>query len=218
MEKDYKVYTIRRLFKEHIPLIEECYSSYDFLHYNPLSTDYIEKTLLSGSFWGVFCGETVMAVTYMQPADSLPFARLNAAWEIQDLLNCNLSDYLLCGYIWIEDRCRKADIYAAITRLWTIQAVHRGKNRIVHYMPAHTDIEFRGLFDCGFCLSGLRGLDNIVPHYIFTAGAQLKMEDTQNYRDIKSCRLSDTMTISMLCEHGYKGFDIDRQQNLLFRR
>ena len=217
MEKDYKVYTIRRLFKEDIPLIEKCYSRYDFLHFNPLNTEYIEQTLLSGSFWGVFCTGQITALAYIQPAEKLPFSALNAAWEITDMLNCNLADYLLRGYIWTDKSCTQQELYSAFAKLWTIQAAHMGKKNILHYLPAHTEIDFRRLFRNGFLLAGLRGLDNIVPHYIFTAPAQLKKEPVK-YRHTKTCPLSDTMTISMLCEHGYTGFGTDRQNNLLLGR
>ena len=218
MEKDYRVYTIRRLFKEHLPVIIQCCSSFDFLHFNPLDMDYMEKTLLTGEIWGVFNGDEIIALTYMQQADIPPFASLNAAWEIADLLDCDLADSFLCGYLWTDGSCETGRLYSALTKLWALQAVHYGRQNIIHYMPAHIDVDFPRLFANGFRLVGLRGLDNIVPHWIFTRQAQIKTEDSKKYTDIKSCRLSDTITISMLCEHGYKGYAADRQKNLLFRR
>ena len=70
----------------------------------------------------------------------------------------------------------------------------------------------------GFELVGLRGLDNLVPHYIFTKMAEYSWNNTKAFTDVKKCVCTDTRTISMLCEHGYKGFDMDVEKNILFGR
>ena len=62
------------------------------------------------------------------------------------------------------------------------------------------------------------GLDNLVPHYIFIRNDGFAAGKVEAYEDIKKCPVTDTKTLSMLCEKGYSGFDLDLEKNLLFRR
>ena len=88
----------------------------------------------------------------------------------------------------------------------------------MHYMPAHMYFDMENLLNSGFDIVGLRGLDNLVPHYIFTKMADYGTRDTKSFTDIVKCQQKDTKTISKLCEHGYKGFDMDVEKNILFGR
>ena len=216
MEKDCTVFTIRRLFKEDMEKIKEYSSSFDFLHFNPLTEEYIWHILLEGAFWAVYDGKKAVSVTYLLPADSTAFTQLNAAWNVTDLLDCSLENSLLCGYVHTDRDYAGRDIYTALSKLWTVQAARRGRSQMIHFMPAHINFDMEKLLNAGFELVGLRGLDNLVPHYIFAKYASFEKRNTNEYRDIKTVSSADTKTISMLCEKGYKGFDITVEKNILF--
>lgn len=218
MDSDYRVFMVRRMFMADLQLIEKVGEDFDILHFNPLKRDFIEKVMVQGSFWAVYDEDTVVAVNYIMPGDCAVFKEMTACWEISDLLGNNLSDCLICGYVWKNNEYKCKDMYGALCRLWTMQAKRLDKGVIVHYMPRSTDTDMEKLFYNGFELAGLRGLDNLVPHYIFTRPSEMKKRAVEIYRDIKSCRSTDTLNISKLCEKGYRGFDIDRQENLIFRR
>ena len=79
MEKDYRVFTIRRLFKEDMEQIKDYSRNYDNLYFNPLTDDYIWQVMLQGAFWAVYDGEKLSALTYILPADSPAFACLDAS-------------------------------------------------------------------------------------------------------------------------------------------
>ena len=218
MEKDCTVFTIRRLFKEDMEKIKEYSSNFDFLHFNPLNEEYIWHILLEGAFWAVLDGQKVVSVTYLLPADSTAFTGLDAAWNITDLLDCSLENSLLCGYVHTYNDYLGRDIYTPLSNLWTVQAARRGRSQLIHCMPAHIDLDMENLLNAGFELAGLRGLDNLVPHYIFTKAVSFEKRKTQPGQQVEKCKITDTKTISMLCERGYRGFDMDVEKNILFRR
>lgn len=218
MEKDCTVFTIRRLFKEDMERIKEYSSNFDFLHFNPLNEEYIWHILLEGAFWAVFDGQKVVSVTYLLPADSTAFTQLNAAWNVIDLLDCSLENTLLCGYVHTDSSYADRDIYTALSNLWTVQAARRGRSQMIHFMPAHIDFDMERLLNAGFELVGLRGLDNLVPHYIFTKAVSFEKIKTQPGQQVEKCKITETKIISMLCEHNYRGFDMDVEKNILFRR
>ena len=218
MEKDYRTFTIRRLFIEDMPLVEKYSRFYSCLFFNPLSQQFIQHIFLEGAFWAVYDGEKPAAVTYILPADSHIFSELNARWNIADLLDAPVDDSLVCGYVWTDDSYRSTDFYSPLVRLWLMQADRKGKSRLIHFTPANLHTDFENLFYNSFDLAGLRGLDNLVPHYIFVRGADFAKRKTRVYEDVKTCPVSDTKTLSMLCEKGYRAFDMDMEKNLLFRR
>lgn len=218
MEKENRVYKIRRLFRQDMDLIQTYCHSYDFLYFNPFTEDYIWQVLLQGAFWAVYENEKPVAVTYILPLDSPAFTSLDASWHFADLLACSAENTLLCGYVWADDTCADTDFYSPLTRLWSMQAARRGRSLLVHYMPAHVYFCIGRLLQNGFELKGLRGLDNLVPHYIFAKTASYNQRNINLYTDIEKCPQADTRKISMLCEHGYKGFDMDVEKNILFGR
>lgn len=215
MKDTSKAIKVKRLFKEDMPLIEKCYSEYDFLHYNPMKKDYIEKLLVCGQVWAAFDGDKAAACTYMLPASSSLFEKTNAAWEIFDLLEEKPGDILVAGYIWTDENYRNHHIYAAFDKLWNVCRTKKGKKWVLHYFPAHIYFNMEELFRLGYLLRGLRGLDNLVPHYIFIKETGLgKNEYTA--ADVKICPMSDTKELSKLCEHGWMGFGVDSKQNINF--
>ncbi len=215
MENDYKLFEVHRMFKEDKKLIKNCYSEYDFLHYNPVNDEFLDRIFIDGSFWGIFEGEKVAALSYMLLPQSKLFSNLTASWEIKDLLNSNLDDYIISGYVWKSKKYENKSCYVALSKLWEIWRIKKKKKGIIHYMPAHIKVDFESLFNENFELIGLRGLDKLVPHYIFVKNIydeKLSIEKTLE------CPLSDTKEISKLCEHGYRGYEITAGQNILFRR
>ena len=218
MEKENRVYKIRRLFRQDMDLIQTYCHSYDFLYFNPFTEDYIWQILLQGAFWAVYENEKPVAVTYILPLDSPAFTSLDASWHFADLLACSAENTLLCGYVWADDTCTDTDFYSPLTRLWSMQAARRGRSLLVHYMPAHVDFCIGRLFQNGFELKGLRGLDNLVPHYIFSKPRFFKNRKTEPCQETVACPCTDTKQISALCEKGYAGFDMDVEKNILFRR
>lgn len=217
MKNDYKLFKVHRLFKEDKKLIKNCYSEYDFLHYNPVNDKFLDRIFIDGSFWGIFDEEKVAALSYMMLPRSKVFSNLTASWEIKDLLNSDLEDYIICGYIWKNKDYEDRSCYAALSKLWEIWRIRKRKKGIIHYMPAHVNVDFNSLFKEGFELIGLRGFDKLVPHYIFVKDIS---DDKQNINVEKTleCPLSDTKEISKLCEHGYRGYEITAEENILFRR
>ena len=218
MEQDYKVFTLRRLFKEDMEQIHRYGRCFDSCYFNPFTEDYIWQIMLSGAFWAVYDGEKAVALTYILPADSPAFTALDAAWHMVDIMDCSLENSLLCGYVWVAQGYTHRDFYSPITRLWLHQAQRRGRQLLVHYVPAQWDFDMENLLNNGFDLVGLRGLDNLVPHYIFTRVATFGKRNTDSWTDIKRIPLADTKTVSMLCERGYKGFDLDVEKNILLGR
>ena len=218
MEKDYRVFTIRRLFKEDMEHIHRYSHSFDSLYFNPITDDYIWQVMLQGAFWAVYDGEKLSALTYILPADSPAFACLDASWHMQDLLGCSMDNTLLCGYMWVAGGYTGTDFYTPLSKLWVQQAKRRNRQLLLHSMPATTDFDMENLINSGFDLVGLRGLDNLVPHYIFAKTASYNQRNINLYTDIEKCPQADTRKISMLCEHGYKGFDMDVEKNILFGR
>ena len=205
MEKYYKRFKVQRIFKEDTELIKKCYSEYDFLHFNPISDEFIVKVMIEGSFWEILDGETPVALTYMLPFESDAVPEY-AKWEILDLLDIDKKYSLLCGYTWINKDYKDRECTDALANLWSIKGYKSHAKHIIHYMPAHVEIDFASLFKNGFNLVGLRGLDKLVPHYIF-----MKTEKE------KEVPLTDTKQISKLCEQGYKGYGITTDKNILFR-
>lgn len=218
MEMEYRTFVIRRLFIENMPIVEKYSHCYDSLFFNPLTSDFIENVFLEGAFWAVYDKDTAVAVTYVMPADSNCFSKLGIWWNLTDLLQAPIDDSLICGYLWTDDRYKDTDFYSPLTRLWLMQADRRQKAKLIHCTPANMAVNFEKLFYNGFELIGLRGLDNLVPHYIFIRNDGFTGGKVEAYEDVKKCPVTDTKTLSMLCEKGYRAFDIDMEKNLLLRR
>lgn len=218
MEKDYRVFTVRRLFKEDMKEIQQYGMFYNQLFFNPFTEDYIWQIMLQGAFWAVYDGKKNVALTYILPADSPAFDSLDASWHMKDLLGCSLENSLLCGYVWVAEEYRDRDFYSPIVKLWQQQAHRRGRQLLIHYMPFTLCYDMENLLHNGFDLVGLRGLDNLVPHLIFTKPAGFSIRDTDVYKEIKTVPSTDTKKVSMLCEKGYRGFDMDVEKNILFGR
>ncbi len=218
MEKEYWTFTIRRLFIPDMPLIEKYAAGYDRLFFNPLSADLLPDVFVQGAFWAVFDGDLPVAVTYTLEADSPVFEQSGSSWHLNDLTGEKARYCLVCGYLWTNERYGHIDLYTPVTKLWLMQAERKNKSILVHFVPAELGIDFEKLFYNNFQLIALRGLDNLVPHWIFIRNIDVETDRVPVYEDVKTCPLSDTKGVSCLCEKGYRAFDMDVEKNLIFRR
>ena len=212
MKKDYKLFKVHRLFKEDTKLILDCYSDYDFLHFNPVNEKFVDKVFIYGSFWRILDGDTTVALTWMLPFENEAVPEY-AKWEIEDLLGLNPKETMICGYIWINQNYKDRNCTDALAKLWSMTGYRKNMKNVIHYAPAHVEIDFESLFKNNFELVGLRGLDKLVPHYIFIENNKTKEKIKE-----KEAPLTDTKEISKLCENGYKGYEITTYKNILFRR
>ncbi|MBQ3008659.1 MAG: hypothetical protein IJD80_03625, partial [Oscillospiraceae bacterium] len=165
MTDKHKVFTVRRLFRCDSEIVGRCYEEFDFLHFNPVGKSRIESIFAQGQIWGAFDGDRIIACSYMLRADAPFFTQLDAYWEISDLLDDSLEDFLVAGYVWIDSEYRDYPVYAAMSKLWNITAMKKGLGKVLHCVPAHIYFSMGELFESGFLLCGLRGLDKLVPHY-----------------------------------------------------
>lgn len=205
---------IRRLFRQEMQIALDCYRHFDFLHYNPVNRDSARQIMALGEFWGIFDGEKAVGCTYMVPSAAPFFSGSLAAWEIEDLLGIKPGEYTVCGFMWVEDGYDPAQFYCAAAKLWTARTEETQGGVPVCCVPAHLPVPFDSFFGRGFELAGLRGLDNLVPNYIFVK----EREKNKNESPVTACPRRDTKAVSAACEHGYRGFGTDEKNNILFRR
>ena len=211
-----RIFTVRRLLKEDSRLAEKAFSAFDFLHYNPVCGKKIMNIMVCGQIWGAFDGAKMIGCTWFVPADSTFLQGTDMLWEINDLIEINAGTCMIAGYVWQDESYADTAVYAAFSRLWTVQSEKLGKTMVVHCSPRHINTDMKRLFSDRWQLRGLRGLDKLVPHFIFTKETEFTKEETEIPRERKNCPLSDTKQLSMLCEHGWVAVNIDKEQNLLF--
>lgn len=215
MSKDYNVFCVHRMFKEDVNLIEKCYMDYNYLHFNPTSDRFIERVFAKGSFWGIFCGEKIVSISYLIPFNEIKYENPIAYWEIDDLLTAKLDNYLFMGYLWQDEEYKNVNFYNAFCKLFDIQRQKYKKDGIIYCLCAHFNIDMNSLFDEKFYLKGLRGLDKLVPHYIFVKEYK---EDDKEKNITEQCSIENTKQVSKLCEQGYKGVKITEDKIISFVR
>lgn len=211
-----RTFTVRRLCRNHIPMAQKAFSDFDFLHYNPANSENMMDIMLQGQIWAAFDGDIMAGCTWLLPADSSLFLKSDTGWEISDLLETDLSDFAAAGYVWMAEGYENSGIYRAFCKLWVMQASKMGKNMVVHCSPRHINTDMGRLFENGWYLRGLRGLDRLVPHFIFVKKAEFTNTEPEIPRNIKKCPLSDTKQLSRLCEQGWLAVRLDKEANLLF--
>lgn len=210
------IYNVKRVFKEQKEQVLECYERYRRLHYNPVSAQRVEEIFSQGQIWAAYKDGQMTACCYFLPADAPVFKATNAYWEISDLTDSDLRDYMVAGCVGFLPDCQSRQIYTAFMKLGNILADRGHKNKLVHYVPAHMSFPMQALFDEGFYLTGLRGLDNIVPNYIFEKQVWAQKFPAENEKSVKRCSVSDTKGISKLCEHKYTGVDLEKDNTIIF--
>ena len=216
--KNSRLYKIRRLYRDSRRDILKIYSGFDRTFFNPVSREFIDRCTIDGEFWGVFRDMELVSCVYYMPARCAAFGRFNAAWERRDLLGDDMGNWAVCGHIAPADKAEDDGIYTAFLKLAKVYGQRIGARNIIYYTPVKLYCPWRQLFENGFVLKGLRGLDNAVANYIFTGRALLNYGGQREYtRDLK-CRLSDTKGLSMALEHGYVGHSMNENNEIILGR
>lgn len=211
-----RAFKIRRLFKSDIDVIMQSFEYLQNLHFNPVNPIFVSQVLMAGEWWGVFDKEKMIACTWLFGADSAFFKSYNALWEVSDLLDDDLKSYMVCGYVSCLEEYRSYAVYRALCKLWNIQGSKHGKKYLVHYACAHNWCDFDALFAENFAMAGLRGLDNLVPHYIFTKKVSFKNIPVRLNDIQEKVPFDDTKQISKLLEHKYRAVATDDSNKFCF--
>ena len=211
----FRTFKIRRLLKPDMDVIGRYRRQFDFLHHNPLSDEAVSQIMAFGEFWGIFDKDRCVGCTCIFLRETPFFAASSAAWHLRDMWGKIPQNLRICGYMWTENGYDAEKFYRAAAKLWTARREEMGAQTLVYLHTAHIPVPMGSLFAEGFLLESLRGLDNLVPHFIFVKKPE---ENERPKHQEESCAMSDTKTISKLCEHGYAGCAVDEKNNILFRR
>lgn len=217
MTNDYKLsgtkVFIRRLFKQDIDIIMRCYASLDLLYFNPITPVFLNDIFLNGEIWGAFSGDKIIGCCYFFPADSDFFKPYNAYDAISDFTE-NMSDHLYLGYIYAHKDYLASGIYQAFYNVAQVQGFRQGVKYILHSVPVKIPCDLHVLFENGFRLVNLRGLDNLVVHYIFIKNLYTgdSLYNVNDYVTQLVC-CENTKMLSKYLEHGYCGVDILHKDN-----
>lgn len=223
---------IRRLFRQDMSDILSCYEQYKKLYYNPVNETFILNTLLYGEIWGAYVNNNIIACCYYLPLDSSFYAQSSSYSAIADFTE-NTEKYFLMGYVgikgelyetdYIENPCAPTEggLYHSFLNIAQMQGFRRGHKYIIHPMPVKLDFDIETLFRCGYKLVKIRGLENLVVHYIF-AKAVFNEEDiycVDSVEIAETAELNDTKKASALLESGYICVDLcKKENNLYFKR
>ena len=220
---------IRRLFRQDMEDILSCYEQYKQLYYNPINETFIINTLLYGEIWGAYVDNSIVACCYYLPLNSSFYAQSPSFSAIADFTE-NTEKYFLMGYVGIKPKIYSTDysenpcaptesgLYHCFLNIAQMQGFRRGHKYILHAMPVKLCFDIETLFRCGYKLIKLRGLENLVVHYIF-AKAVFNEEDiycVDSAEIAETTDLSDTKKVSALLESGYICVDLCKKENKLY--
>ena len=211
-----KIYTVRRLLSPQLDELEKCYSAFDFLHINPYKKDFLENVMLHGRIWGIYDSGKLFSCCCFFPGDMPFFADSGARWNIKDLLATETDRYLVMGYVWTDKEYENEKTLSLFARLAQDIALRSGIEKVLHCSAAHINTDMGQLISAGYRLAGLRGLDKLVPHYIFVSAPENKKHPSSKENEIKKCPSSNTKELSSLCEKGWRGTGIDGEGNIIF--
>ena len=219
---------MRRLFKQDLNAITECYKKYDKLFYNPISDEFLKNVMLCGEIWGAFKDDNLISCCYFFPLESQFFQNQNTFSLLTDFI-AQPSQYVYMGYVGTNfdsmsddekqffteelDKCH--GLYTAFLNIVEMQTFRRGLKYILHSVPVKMRCGLSPLFAADYKMIKLRGLDNLVVHYIFAKsvfpneGIYLIDEDTSAV----NVNLSETKTVSALLENGYCCVNLIKEQN-----
>ena len=211
-----KTYTVRRVFAEELEKIEKMYTQFDFLHFNPYKRDFLEEILLCGQIWAAYDGDDMAACSCIFPGDMAGWCSTAAKWNAEELLDIQGINYAVAGYTACKEKIAEGEITALFCRLWQSVALKRNIEKVLYLHTAHIHTDMGQILSAGFRLAGLRGLDRLVPHYIFIRETNVKNHPEEKATEIKKCPPADTKEISRLCEQGFYGYDTDAEGNIIF--
>ena len=227
---------MRRLFKQDTESIINCYKKYDRLYYNPVNEEFIYNVLLYGEIWGAFYNSKLIACCYFFPLGSDFFKNSATLSSLSDFIP-EPSQYMYMGYIGTDFKKLENEekqffnkelsasngLYSAFLNIVHMQTFRSGLKYILHCMPVKMCCSTEPLFSSGYSLIKLRGLDNLVVHYIF-AKAVFPCENiyyTDKDSPCETANAKDTKTVSALLESGYCCVDIINEKcsdTFIFRK
>ncbi len=205
----YKVYFVRRLLKSDKDDILKAYSYLNKTFFNPVDDEFVENIFLKGEFWGVFLKEELIAATWLFKASEEFYKNSNEYWNIKDILNEDLEDVFICGYIYNKNQSE--EIYALFLNLFNMQSIKQNKKTLIHLLRAQEYNFIQPIFKEKFQLMALRGIENITPHYVFKRESGFKnKEDEKN--TYKKVNIQNTKEISKLLEKGHIGYKLEDEK------
>lgn len=226
MNKDYYLsgtkIVMRRLFKCDIEEILNCYKDYKKLYYNPINKDFLDHIFMCGEIWGSFFRSELIGCCYYFPIDSAFFKKSASYDAIADFLECT-EKYYYMGYVGFrsDSSLKKEDsdvyggIYQAFLNIAQMQAFRCNYKYILHTIPIKISEYKEKLFACGYSLIKLRGLENLVVHYVFAKSVfnDENIYKTQHDTEIEKVSAENTKKVSALLENGYFGIDYSKKEN-----
>ena len=227
---------MRRLFKQDTDAVINCYKKYDRLYYNPVNEEFIYNVLLYGEIWGAFKDKQLIACCYFFPLENEFFKSSNTFSSLCDFI-AEPCKYMYMGYIgtnfkvlndeekqfFTDELSASNGLYTAFLNIVYTQTFRQGLKYILHSIPLKMCCGMEPLFSAGYSMIKLRGLDNLVVHYIF-AKAVFPCENiyfTDEQCPVQAVKIKDTKTISALLEGGYCCVDIIKEkcsESLMLRK
>ena len=228
MNKDYCLsgtkIVMRRLFKYDTDEIICCYQDYRALYHNPINKEFLENIFMFGEIWGAYFQNRLVACCYYFPLDSVFYKSTPSYSAIADFLD-DTDKYFYMGYVGfsncfaeIPDDCdTEGGIYQAFLNIAQMQAFRRDLKYVIHPVPVKISSHTEKLFACGYSLIKMRGLENLVVHYIFVKAVfnEENIYEIQKLIPDEKISLENTKKVSALLENGYFGIDYSKDDNML---
>ena len=212
-----KKITVRRLFKQDIDIILNSFKEYEKLYYTPITPVFIYEVLLYGEFWAAFNGDEVVGCTYFFNPSKSFFKSTHTYYAISDAIGNSLDNYLLLGYTYVHDEYKNSGVYSMFYRLAALQAIRQGLERLVYCTPVKIPSNIDDVFKNGFLLKKIRGLDNLVVHYIFEKSLTQPCKFINSDKD-ELIPSEQTYTISKLLEMGLVASAVQRDEKGTYLR
>ncbi len=165
----------------------------------------MQNVFEKGEWWGVFLDENLIAISWLHSINESFFTINNSYWNIKDILNNDLNEVMVCGYIYSKEK--NDEIYSLFLNLFNMQSLKKEKSVIVHFLRFEENWGINPLFKQNFKLRALRGVENITPTYIFLKKASLKNK-IENKKIVKKIDIKNTKEISKLLENEYIGYQL----------
>ncbi len=202
-----EIYTVRRLFKQDKDLILNTQSYFNKTYFNPINEEFIYDVMLSGEFWGVFLKNELVAMSWLFCADKNFYLNYNSNWNVKDIFNKNLNEIMVCGYIYNKYPEKDIGIYKLFINLWKMQSKRQNKKYLVHFSPLKENCNLKAMFSNNFTLCALRGIENLVAHYIFILKINFN-EKIKAHTNTFSLEVNNTKEVSKALEEGARGVGI----------
>lgn len=226
MNKDYCLsgtkIVMRRLFKYDMEEIISCYHDYTALYHNPVNQNFLENVFHCGEIWGAFFKSDLIGCCYYFPFKS-SFYKTTASYSaISDFLD-NTGKFYYMGYVGFKKHPfneKNGDdiyggIYQAFLNIAQMQAFRRDYKYILHTVPLKISDHKEKIFSCGYSLIKLRGLENLVVHYIFAKAVfnEENIYEIHSSIPVERIPADDTKKVSALLENGYHCIDYSKEEN-----